>query len=85
MCVYPCEPFSKNCYVALLSFDYHDAVTQHIHTCTQQLLICRYNHVCLRGVCADGNFPVMTFPWVFACAWTLGGVASFAYSTCICA
>ena len=71
--------------MALLSFDYHDAVTQHIHTCTQQLLICRYNHVCLRGVCADGNVPVMTFPWVFACAWTLGGVASFAYSTCICA
>ena len=45
----------------------------------------RYNHVCLRGVCADGNVPVMTFPWVFACAWTLGCVASFAYSTCICA
>ena len=71
--------------MALLSFDYNDAVTQHIHTCTQHLLICRYNHVCLRGVCADGNFPVMTFPWVFACAWTLGGVASFAYSTCMCA
>jgi len=37
--------------------------------------------VCLRGVFTDEIVPVMTFPWVFACAWILGSVASFARAT----
>ena len=67
--------------MAILGFDYHDAITQHITMCIQQILICRYNHVCLRGVFAYENINVMTFTWVFACAWTLGGVTSFARVT----
>ena len=30
-----------------LVFNYNDAVAQQVHTCTKQMLICRYNQVCL--------------------------------------
>ena len=45
------------------------------------MLMCRYNHVCLHGIFAYENINVMTFKCMFACAWTLGGVTSFARLT----
>ena len=44
-----------------LVFNCNDAVTQQINTCTQQLLICRCNHVYLHGIFAYENINVMTF------------------------
>ena len=39
--------FNKNEKWPFLDFNYTDVVTQHINTGTQQMLICRYYHVCL--------------------------------------
>ena len=69
--------FHKNVKWQFLVFYYHDDITQHINTCTQPMLICRYNHVCFHGVFAYENINAMTFKCVIACAWTLGGVTSF--------
>ena len=51
----PVNTFHKNYKWQFLFFNYNDAVTQHIDTCTQQMLICRYNHVCLHGIIAYEN------------------------------
>ena len=38
-----------------LVFNCNGAVTQQINTCTQQMLICRYNHVYLYDIFAYEN------------------------------
>ena len=43
----PVNTFHNNDKWQFLVFNYNDAVTQQINTCTQQMLICRYNHVYL--------------------------------------
>ena len=57
----PVNTFHKNDKWQFLVFYYKDAVTQQINTCTQQMLICRYNHVCLHGIFAYENINVMIF------------------------
>jgi len=61
----PVNTFHKNDQWQFLDFNYNDAVTQQINTCTQQILICRYNHECLRGIFAYENINVMTFKYIF--------------------
>ena len=48
-----------------LVFNCNGAVTQQINTCTQQMLICRYNHVYLYDIFAYENINVMTFKCIF--------------------
>ena len=57
--------FDKNEKWQFLDFNYNDAVTQQINMCTQQMLICRYNHVCLHGIFAYEYINVMTFKYIF--------------------
>ena len=59
------KTFHKNDKWQFLVFNYNDAVTQEINTCTQQVLLSRYNHVCLHGIFAYENFNVMTFKCIF--------------------
>ena len=40
-------------------------MTQQINMCTQQVLICRNNQVCLHGIFAYENINVMTFKFIF--------------------
>jgi len=61
----PVNTFHKHFKWLFLVFEYNDAVTQQIDTCTQQMLICRYNHVCLHGIFAYENINVMTFKCLF--------------------
>ena len=61
----PVNTFHKNDKWQFLVFNSNDAVTQQINTCTQQMLICRYNHVYLHGIFAYENINVMTFKYIF--------------------
>ena len=61
----PVNTFHKNDKRQFLVFNFNDAITQQINTCTQHMLICRYNHVYLHGICADENINVMTFKCIF--------------------
>ena len=61
----PVNSFHKNDKWQFLVFYYKDAVTQQINTCTQQILICRYNNVYLHGIFAYENINVMTFKFIF--------------------
>ena len=61
----PVNTFHKNDKWQFLFFNYNYAVTQHINTCTQQMLMCRYNHVYLHGIFAYENINVMTFKCIF--------------------
>ena len=63
--VIPVNTFHKNDTWQFLVFNYNDAVTQQINTCTQQMLLCRYNNVCLHGIFAYENINVMTFKCIF--------------------
>ena len=47
--------FHKNDKWHFLVFDYNDVVTQQINTCSQQMLICCYNHVWLHDMFAYEN------------------------------
>ena len=40
-------------------------MTQQINMCTQQMLICRNNQVCLHGIFAYENINVMMFKFIF--------------------
>ena len=57
--------FHENDKWQFLVCNYNDAVTQHINTCTQHMLICRYNHICLHGIFAYETINVMTFKCTF--------------------
>ena len=61
----PVNPFHKNDQWQFLVFNYNDAVTQQINTCTQQFKSIDYNHVCLHGIFAYENINVMTFKCTF--------------------
>ena len=61
----PVKTFHKNDKWQFLVFNYNDAVTQRINTCTQQMLLCCYNHVCLHGIFAYENINVMMFKCIF--------------------
>ena len=61
----PVNTFHKNDKWHFLVFYCNDAVTQQINTCTQQMLMCRYNHVYLHGIFAYENINVMTFKCIF--------------------
>ena len=61
----PVKMFHKNDKWQFLVFNCNDAVTQQINTCTEQMLICRYNHVYLHGIFAYENINVMTFKCIF--------------------
>ena len=48
----PVKTLHKNDKWQFLVVYYNDAVTQQINTCTQQMLIRRYDHVYLHGIFA---------------------------------
>ena len=62
----PVNTFHKNEKWQFLYFNCNnDAVTQQINTRTQQMLICRYNHVCLHGIFTYEYINVITFKYIF--------------------